>query len=137
MSERILIADARRETAGALDRFEGRCRDAGFRDQDALELRLVAEEVLTNIAKYGFEARATAAVEFSFAFDEAAATLEFRDQGRAFDPLTQPLPDLDAPPERRAEGGLGLTLLRALVDEAGYVRDGPANVLRLVKRRSA
>lgn len=137
MSERILISDARRQTAGALDRLEARARDAGFRDQDVLELRLVAEEVLTNIAKYAFEPAATPAVEFRFAFDDSAAVLEFRDQGQPFDPLAQPPPDLDAPPGRRPEGGLGITLMRALVDEAGYVREGPANVLRLVKRRSA
>jgi anti-sigma regulatory factor (Ser/Thr protein kinase) len=137
LSERILIADARRETAGALDRFEARCRGAGFRDQDVLELRLVAEEVLTNIAKYAFEAGATPAVEFRFALDDVAAVLEFRDQGKAFDPLAQPPPDLEAPLERRPQGGLGITLLRALVDEARYAREGPANVLRLVKRRSA
>lgn len=100
-----------------------------------LELRLVAEEVLTNIAKYAFEAGVAPAVEVRVSFTEAAAEIEFRDLGRAFDPLAEPLPDLDAPLEQRTLGGLGLTLLRALVEEASYVREGPANVLRLVKRR--
>ena len=102
-----------------------------------LELRLVAEEVLTNIARYAFELEASAAVEVRLSFTDAAAVLEFRDQGKAFDPLAQPAPDLEVPPEERPLGGLGLTLVRALVDEARYAREGPTNVLHLVKRRGA
>jgi anti-sigma regulatory factor (Ser/Thr protein kinase) len=137
LSERILIADGRSDIPRALDRFEACCRDAGLVDQDVLELRLVAEEVLTNIAKYAFEAGVQPAAEFLFSFTDAAAVLEFRDQGRAFDPLAEPPPDLDAPLDQRHVGGLGLTLVRALIEEARYVREGPLNVLRLVKRRMA
>ena len=136
MPERMVIADAGKDTPSALDRIEGCCRAAGLTDQDVLEVRLVAEEVLTNIAKYAFEAGATPAVEFRFALDDVAAVLEFRDQGKAFDPLAQPPPDLDAPIAERPLGGLGLPLVRALVDEARYLREGPTNVLRLVKRRT-
>ena len=137
VSERIAIADARREIPAALDRFEGRCRAAGFAEPTVLELRVIAEEVLTNIAKYGYEPGERPAVEMSFSFSGDGAIVEFRDQGRPFDPLAEPGPDLDAPVEQRAVGGLGLTLVRALVEEVQYVRDGPTNVLRIVKRRAA
>lgn len=132
-----MIGDARGDIPRALDTFESRCREAGFPDEAVLELRLVAEEVLTNIAKYGHAPGAPAAAEFTFAFTDQAALLEFRDQGREFDPLAAPGPDLDAPLEERAVGGLGLMLVRALVEEARYAREGPVNVLRLVKRRTA
>jgi anti-sigma regulatory factor (Ser/Thr protein kinase) len=132
-----VIADARKEGPAALDRFEARCRVAGLAEPIAVELRLVAEEVLTNIAKYGFEPPAEPAVELLFTLGDDAVVLEFRDQGKAFDPLAQPPPDLDRPLDERPLGGLGLTLVRALVDEAGYAREGPTNVLRLVKRTTA
>jgi anti-sigma regulatory factor (Ser/Thr protein kinase) len=135
--ERIVIADARRDGGAALDRLEARCRDAGFAEHAVLELRVVAEEVLTNIAKHGFAPGARPAAELVLSLTETEAVLEFRDQGQAFDPLAQPPPDLDAPLEQRASGGLGLPLVRALVDEARYAREGPTNVLRLVKRRAA
>jgi len=93
--------------------------------------------VLTNVAKYAFEPDAAPAVELRASFVEDAVVLEFRDGGRPFDPLAEPAPDLDLPPEERPAGGLGLMLVRALVDEARYQRDGAANVLRLVKRRAA
>ncbi len=137
LEQRIAIADARREGATALDRIEEGCRAAGLDDATVLDLRLVAEEILTNIAKYAFAPDATPAAEVRLALTEAAVVLEFRDEGRAFDPLAQPPPDLDLPLEERSLGGLGLPLVRALVDEARYAREGPANVLRLVKRRAA
>jgi anti-sigma regulatory factor (Ser/Thr protein kinase) len=101
-----------------------------------LELRLVAEEVVTNVAKYAYAPGVAAAMEVRVSMDDDAVSLEFRDSGEPFDPLSQPPSDLDAPLEERPVGGLGLTLVRALVEEARYAREGPVNVLRLVKRRT-
>ena len=135
MDERILIADARKDGPDALDRLEALCRAVGLEGPVVLELRLVAEEVVTNIAKYAYAPRVAAAVEMRVSTGGDAVSLEFRDSGRPFDPLAQPPPDLDAPLEERPIGGLGLTLVRAMADEARYAREGQVNVLRLVKRR--
>src|SRR5262245_8082360 len=132
----MVIADARTEGSVALDRLENVCRAAGLADAMVLELRVVAEEVLTNIAKYAYEPAVRPAVEVVLTLDSGEAVLEFRDQGKAFDPLAQPPPDLDAPLAERSIGGLGLPLVRALVEEVRYVREGATNVLRLVKRRA-
>jgi anti-sigma regulatory factor (Ser/Thr protein kinase) len=134
---RIPIADASQDGVATLDRLEALCRTAGCAEEVVMELRLVAEEVLTNIAKYGYEPGATPAAELQVSFTDAFAVLEFRDGGRAFDPVAEPLPDLDGPAEERPPGGMGLALVRALVQEARYAREGSTNVLRLVKRRSA
>jgi len=131
-----VVADARKEGPAALDRLEALCRAAGLAEPVVLELRLVAEEVVTNVAKYGYAPGAAAAMEVRVSMDDDAVSLEFRDSGEPFDPLSQPPPDLDAPLEERPVGGLGLTLVRALVEEARYAREGPVNVLRLVKRRT-
>src|SRR5215471_18941072 len=101
----------------ALDRLEAACRAAGLPDEAVIDLRVVAEEVLTNVAKYAFEPGVAPAVELVVEVDDAEAVLEFRDQGRPFDPLTADAPDLERPPEERPPGGLGLALVRALVDQ--------------------
>jgi anti-sigma regulatory factor (Ser/Thr protein kinase) len=136
LDERIRIDDARRECKAALDRLEARCRAEGIAEAVVIDLRVVAEEVLTNVAKYAFEPGVTPALELGVSFTGVAVRLVFRDEGRAFDPLGEPPPALDLPPEERATGGLGLMLVRALVDEARYERAEGANVLRLVKRRA-
>jgi len=137
LDERIVVEDARREGMAALDRLEARCRVEGLSEAVVIDLRVVAEEVLTNVVKYAFEPGATPALELCVSFTDGAVRLAFRDEGRAFDPLGEPPADLDLPPEQRPLGGLGLTLVRALVDEARYEREEGANVLRLVKRRAA
>jgi anti-sigma regulatory factor (Ser/Thr protein kinase) len=136
VSERIVIADARGEGGAALDRLEAVCRADGVPEEAVIELRILAEEVLTNVAKYAFGPGTIPALELSISLGEAETVLEFRDEGQPFDPLAVPVPDLELPPELRPTGGLGLTLVRALADEARYERRGASNVLRLVKRRA-
>jgi anti-sigma regulatory factor (Ser/Thr protein kinase) len=131
-----VIADARKEGPAALDRLEAFCRRAGLPGPLALELRLVAEEVVTNVAKYGYAPEAAAAMELLVSTGDDAVSLEFRDEGEPFDPLAQPPPDLEAPLEERPVGGLGLTLVRALAEDARYAREGSTNVLRLAKKRT-
>ena len=130
------MADARKEGPAALDRLEASCRRAGLPGPLVLELRLVAEEVVTNVAKYGYAPGTAAAMELLVSTGDDAVSLEFRDEGRPFDPLAQPPPALEAPLEERTVGGLGLTLVRAMVEDARYVREGGTNVLRLAKKRT-
>jgi anti-sigma regulatory factor (Ser/Thr protein kinase) len=105
-------------------------------DTVAGEIRLMAEEALTNVMKYGYETseRPSILAEVHVALEARDVVLEIRDGGTAFDPLSQPSPDLDVLPETRNEGGLGIHLLRSLADDVLYRREGDANVLSLKKR---
>jgi anti-sigma regulatory factor (Ser/Thr protein kinase) len=134
LEDRLILTDAGTGLAAALDRLEGHCRSGGFSTEAVLDLRLVAEEVLTNIAKYAFVGPA-GPVELRISIHGGSTALEFRDGGRAFDPLSQPPPDLEGPAQTRAPGGMGLLLVRTVVDEASYRREGGTNVLRVVKHR--
>jgi hypothetical protein len=58
---------------------------------------------------------------------------DFVDDGPPFDPLAHSSPDLDAPAEQRPIGGLGIAIVRALVDRGRYRRKGDCNHLRLVR----
>ena len=59
---------------------------------------------------------------------------EVRDDGPEWDPRAAPPPDLDAALEDRRVGGLGLHLVRNLVSELDWRRDGAENVTSVVKR---
>ena len=59
------------------------------------------------------------------------------DNGRPFDPLNDaPEPDLDSGVADRAVGGLGVHLVRTMMDEMRYRRDRGRNHLTLVKERA-
>ena len=55
--------------------------------------------------------------------------IDFVDDGQPFDPLGLPAPDLDAAAEERQVGGLGVHIVRSLVDEARYLREGGRKVV--------
>ena len=59
--------------------------------------------------------------------------LEVEDDGKPFDPLQAPPPDLTLPLEKRPIGGLGIHLIRNLMDEVTYARVGGRNVLKMAK----
>lgn len=95
------------------------------------ELELVVEEVLVNICQHAYvdapgemELRCTKT-------DSQHLVLEFIDRGRPFNILTLPVPDLTVDVEQRQVGGMGVPLVRAMVDTATYRREGDRNILRL------
>jgi len=59
-----------------------------------------------------------------------------RDNGRAFNPLNAPHPDIDQALALRQEGGLGIHFVRELTDACEYRRDGGHNQLTLVLRHA-
>jgi anti-sigma regulatory factor (Ser/Thr protein kinase) len=101
--------------------------------ETTLELRLVAEEVLTNFIKYAHAANQEGVIALRLSASTESVRLEFRDEGASFNPLDAPLPDVTSRPEERGTGGLGVLLVKSLVDDATYVREGSVNILVLVK----
>lgn len=91
-------------------------------------------EIFNNIAIHAYQRRGGGEVELALSVDTAGAalTLEIRDHGAAFDIGAVASPDLDALPE----GGMGIHIARALLDEVDY-EPGPPNLWRLVKRLRA
>lgn len=102
---------------------------------DRNRVTILLEELLTNLYAHGsVEGSGGCTAEIALSLQEDRLTIEFSDNGKPFDPLAQPPPDLDVPPESRLPGKLGLHLLRAFVDEASYRRSGNRNVLQMVRR---
>ena len=97
-------------------------------------LNVALDELLTNTVAYGFAGRdggeVTVAVELHP--DRVAVTLT--DDGRPFDPFAVAAPDTALPTDTRPIGGLGIHLVRELMDEVSYQRRADRNVVVLVKR---
>jgi anti-sigma regulatory factor (Ser/Thr protein kinase) len=96
-------------------------------------LNVVLDEAVSNAINHGYDAgvRGEIAVRLRRAPD--GVLLEVEDDGRPFDPLQAPPPDLTLSLERRPIGGLGIHLIRNLMDEVSYARVGGRNVLKMVK----
>jgi anti-sigma regulatory factor (Ser/Thr protein kinase) len=109
-------------------------------DEDCARLQIILDELFTNVVKYGYEGaageghpggHAEGHIEVALSLEADRLIIEFVDDGCPFDPLASPPPDLDLPVGERTMGGVGIAIVRALVDEAEYRRDGNRNRLTL------
>jgi len=94
------------------------------------------EEILTNIIKYGFDEEGIHPIHITFRRSDEHIEMEFEDRGREFNPLDVEEPDLETPIENRQLGGLGIHLVKKMVDTATYRREGDRNILILKKTHS-
>ena len=106
-------------------------RQAGFAAARVDEVELVVEEVVANICHYSYGDRLGNVELACRLIHGSMLELEFVDAGQPFDMLSMPEPDLAVDIDRRGLGGVGVPMMRALVDRASYRRDGERNVLCL------
>ena len=96
-------------------------------------VNLVLEELGLNIINHG-GTEDLREIEITLTSKPESLTIEIVDNGRPFDPVKEaPEPDLDSGVAERAVGGLGVYLVRTMMDEMHYRRDGGKNYLTLVK----
>jgi len=97
------------------------------------EVNLALEEIITNIISYGFDGPGDHLIRIRLSMDNSQLTSQVEDDGRPFDPLQAPPPDLTAPIEDRDPGGVGILLVRKLMDDVSYSRNGDRNILLMKK----
>ena len=114
---------------------EAFARDRGLADEEQARLLVILEERFTNVVTHGYGGEIEAcSVAVALDWRRGRLTINFVDDGPPFDPLAHSVPDLDAPAEQRPIGGLGIAIVRALVDQARYCRQGHRNHVHLVRR---
>ena len=94
---------------------------------------LAIEELVTNCIKYGYSDSNEHLIDVAMMVADGQLIMYVTDDGRPFNPLEAPVPDLSLPLEERPIGGLGLHLLRTMSDSMTYERRGNLNCLTLVK----
>jgi anti-sigma regulatory factor (Ser/Thr protein kinase) len=100
-------------------------------------LNLALDEAMTNTITYGWPEGGDHEVVLTLTVEKGALTAEVSDDGRAFNPLEVPPPDLGADLESRPVGGLGVHFIKTLMDAVSYRREGGRNVLTMRKRFKA
>jgi anti-sigma regulatory factor (Ser/Thr protein kinase) len=107
----------------------------GFSTEDILDTQLAVEEVITNIIDHGYK-NACGGIIISCRFNLYQAEVRIRDNAPRFDPLSLPEPKLDGTIEDRKIGGLGVFLIRQVMDEISYRYENGQNILVMIKRKT-
>lgn len=102
--------------------------------KDINAFTIVGEEALTNIVKFAYPDVKDGKILVSLSLDNDIVTLKIADQGLPFDPLTAAEPDINAPIEERPIGGLGIFMIKKMMDTVKYKRKAESNVLTMTKK---
>lgn len=98
------------------------------------DLNLALEEILTNIISYGYtDNREEHEIKVGLSVQPGEVRVDVEDDGQPFSLLEAPEPDTTKPLEERTVGGLGILLVRQLMDGLDYKRQGDRNLLSIKK----
>lgn len=100
----------------------------------SLAFEIALEEIFMNVVTHGTPAGSHQRVDVCLALADSSLTLAVEDEGPPFDPLMLPAPDTHSRLEERRVGGLGVYIVRQLMDAVSYTRLGPRNQLRMTKQ---
>lgn len=97
--------------------------DLTLSEEQSYLLRLVIEEIATNIVKYSYDDAQPGVIQLACSYDDGTLRVSIRDHGHPFDPRAAPPPDFNDDVSARNVGGLGLFLVSALADDLSYQHD--------------
>ncbi len=121
-----------------LNEFVGRfAKKAGFDDADVWDLKLALEETTVNVINYAYPSGLVNEIVVEACFDETEIRFEVIDSGKAFDPTAVADADVCLNVDEREIGGLGIFLVRRIMDEVRYARSNDRNYLTLIKRKKS
>jgi len=95
---------------------------------------IVLDDLLNNVISYAYREEGEHIIDVVLSTDGQRFIVSVADEGVEFDPFMSQAPDTEATIEERQIGGLGIHLIRSLMDDQFYRRDGNKNVTTLMKR---
>lgn len=108
---------------------------AGMNPGDVGKLKVAVDEACANVIEHAYGSDDTREVTVKATLDSEQVQIEIVDTGRGFDPSTIEQINLEQLAASRKSGGLGMRLIRSVMDEVQYqIGPGQKNELRMVKR---
>lgn len=134
ISASIRMEPAAEELGTLFDEVHKFADEAGLPEGLVFQIKLILEELALNVINYGNEG-GSEPIEIRLAARGETIVVEISDVGQPFDPLQDaPAPDLTLSLEERPIGGLGLYLVKTMVDEMHYRWEDGRNHLTLITR---
>lgn len=110
-------------------------RTGGFSEKTIYSLQLAADEAASNIIEHAYEGISDASLFMTCDMRGSEIVITMRDQGKTFNPTKVKEPNLKADLSERQIGGLGVYLMRKLMDSVHYESSKSGNLLTMTKRK--
>ena len=110
------------------------CQSLGIEEVLTMQLTLAVEEAAVNVMNYAYEPGTVGTVDLDAEADNGELKIIISDSGVAFDPTQKAEADITLTAEERPIGGLGIFLVRQIMDDVNYRRQDGRNILTLTKK---
>lgn len=134
MEKSIILANDISEVSRLYEFIEELGNDFSLTPDIVFNLNLVLEEAVVNIINYAYPKEEHESIYLSARMHEGSIVLVLTDTGKEFDPTAAPEADVTLSAEDRQIGGLGIFLIRQIMNEVKYERIEGKNVLTLEKK---
>lgn len=112
-------------------------RRFGFADEEVSNIALAVDEACTNIIKHAYHFASDKDITIDVRMQAAEFEILISDKGQHFEPDKVAMPDMKEYLSKYKRGGLGMLLMRKLMDKVEYRIQPSRNVVRMVKYLSA
>lgn len=134
MEKSIILANDISELSKLHAFIEEVGEDLSLTPDVVFNLDLVIEEAVVNIIHYAYPKEEHQYIYLSAHMHEGSIVFVLTDTGKEFDPTLAPEADITLSADEREIGGLGIFLIRQIMNEVRYQRIEGKNVLTLEKR---
>lgn len=106
----------------------------GFDNDEASKIELAVDEACTNVIKHAYGNNSDETIDVMIKIDKKKLIIIVSDRGKGFDPDNVKVPDLGDSISKGRRGGLGICLIRTLMDKVDFeIKPGSKNQVKMVK----
>jgi anti-sigma regulatory factor (Ser/Thr protein kinase) len=129
----VTIQNEVKEIAAVRDALDHLGRELEVPAPALMQLQVALDEIVSNVIKYSWIDGGKHEVLVRINVNATSVSLDIFDDGQPFDPRLAPLPDRPPPSQRPRAGGVGIQMVKKLVDDLAYERTDGRNHTRLTK----
>ncbi len=116
------------------DFFCDEAKKFGFDEAMTTQLAIAFEEIVVNVINYGYpDKHGEVEIDCTVIENPHALRIRVTDSGGEFNPLAREDPNIHAPVEERKIGGLGIYMVKQIMDSVDYKYENKMNILTMVK----
>lgn len=112
-------------------------QEANFPEDTVEQFKIAVDEACTNVIEHAYGGQADHEVDIAIIIDNDRFTVRIRDEGLPFDQSRYQEPNLLELTKKRRAGGLGVHIIRRLMDRVEYRTRGQVNEIRMTKYRNS
>jgi len=134
MKQELTFKNEEQELSRVAEFMENVCDELQLDMHVAMKLQVAIEEMVTNVIFYAYPEGTSANITLTVESDEKELTFVLSDTGKPFDPTAKKDADIDVNPMDREQGGMGILIVKNIMNDVSYQRLGDTNQLTMKKK---